>query len=198
MLLVACGAVGGRRCCWWPAVLLVAAGAVGGLRSCWWPSVLLAAPGSCACLPFYGLRPLAMRSRTPQPPQSQLTPPQPHAQRAGFSQLAAGGRLMRQDAWQQQAAQRLSHSARRSVEDRPTAIRVCALATRRLPGSHAMPGTGGGDSVERGGASSFVTLDVRLHTSRSAVNIARLSFPRDYPAGTSPYPLSLTGSTFVR
>ena len=30
-----------------------------------------------------------------------------------------------------------------SVEDRPTAIRVCALATRRLPGSHAMPGTGG-------------------------------------------------------
>ena len=144
MLLVACGAVGGRRCCWWPAVLLVAAGAVGGLRCCWWPSVLLAAPGSCACLPVYGLRPLATRSRTPQPPQSQLTPPQPHAQHAGFSQLAAGGRLMRQDAWQQQAAQRLSHSARRSVEDRPTAIRVCALATRRLPGSHAMPGTGGG------------------------------------------------------
>ena len=28
-----------------------------------------------------------------------------------------------------QAAQRLSHSARRSVEDGPTAIRVCALAT---------------------------------------------------------------------
>ena len=29
----------------------------------------------------------------------------------GFSQLAAGGRLMRQDAWQQQAAQRLSSRA---------------------------------------------------------------------------------------
>ena len=177
----------------------MAAGAVGGLPCCWWPSVLLAAPGSCTCLPFYGLRPLATRSRTPQPPQSQLTPPQPHAQRAGFSQLAAGGRPMRQDAWQQQAAQRLSHSARRSVEDRPTAIRVCALATRRLPGSHAMPGTGGGGSVEREAVrpAAFVWL-ASVSRSRSAVNIARLSFPRDYPAGTSPYPLSSTGSTFIK
>ena len=32
MLLVACGAVGGRRCCWWPAELLVAIGSAGGPR----------------------------------------------------------------------------------------------------------------------------------------------------------------------
>ena len=56
----------------------------------------------------------------------------------------------------------------------------------------------GGETVWREAVRpAFVTLDVRLHTSRSAVNIARLSFPRDYPAGTSPYPLSSTGSAFI-
>ena len=119
-------------------------------------------------------------------PQLQLTPPQPHAQRAGFFATRCWGATHAPR--RMAAASRSTAIAQREEECRGSAnghpgVRAGDTPLTRLA-RHA--GYGGGDSVERGGASSFVTLDVRLHTSRSAVNIARLSFPRDYPAGTSP------------
>ena len=112
------------------AQLLVAVGAVGGHRFCWRPLVLVRA------LALYSSPLLVLRLRTPLPPQSQLTPPQPHAQHAGFSQLAAGGRLMRQDAWQQQAAQRLS--------SRSTALAQREEECRGWPNGH--PGMRAGEA----------------------------------------------------
>ena len=88
-----------------------------------------------------------------------------------------------------QAAQRLSHSARRSVEDGPTAIRVCALARRRLPGSHAMPGVRGGETVWREETRPALMAGVRLQILSAAVNQRNIAFPLWRPAGTSPYPL---------
>ena len=54
----------------------------------------------------------------------------------GFSQLAAGGRLMRQDAWQQQAAQRLS--------SRSTALAQREEECRGWPNGH--PGMRAGEA----------------------------------------------------
>ena len=76
-----------------------------------------------------------------------------------------------------QAAQRLSHSARRSVEDGPTAIRVCALARRRLPGSHAMPGIRGGETVWREETRPAWMAGVRLQILSAAVNQRNIAFP---------------------
>ena len=83
-----------------------------------------------------------------------------------------------------QAAQRLSHSARRSVEDGPTAIRVCALARRRLPGSHAMPGIRGGETVWREDEDDEMRpawmAGVRLQILSAAVNQRNIAFPVAY------------------
>ena len=185
MLLVACGAVGGRRCCWWPAELLVAIGSAGGPRFLYVSPILRI---TAACYALTDATAAAIAA---------------HAAAAA----CAARRVFAARCWgathaprRMAAASRSTAIAQREEECRGSAnghpgVRAGDTPLTRLA-RHA--GYGGGDSVERGGASSFVTLDVRLHTSRSAVNIARLSFPRDYPAGTSPYPLSSTGSTFIR
>ena len=167
-----------------------------GLRFCWRPLVLM-----CA-FAFYSSWLPVLRLRTPLPPQSQLTPPQPHAQHAGFSQLAAGGRLMRQDAWQQQAAQRLS--------SRSTALAQREEECRGWPNGH--PGMrageapltrlachagykGGGDSVERGDASSLDGWRPSPDLERCCKS-AQYSFP---PVTSSRYvtlPVNLNGQTF--
>ena len=95
-----------------------------------------------------------------------------------------------------QAAQRLSHSARRSVEDGPTAIRVCALARRRLPGSHAMPGIRGGETVWREEMRPAWMAGRPSPDLERCCKSAQYSFPCGVLAGTSPYPLILNGQTF--
>ena len=73
------------------------------------------------------------------------------------------------------------------------AIPVCALARRRLPGSHAMPGIRGGETVWREAVRPAWMAGVRLQILSAAVNQRNIAFPCDCPAGTSLHPLLSTG-----
>ena len=174
-----------------------------GLWCCWWPAVLLATPGSYVCIRF-----LQLMTTCSAPTDAAATAIAAHAaaaacaaRRAFRSSLLGGDSCAKTHGSSKplngsQAAQRLSHSARRSVEDGPTAIRVCALARRRLPGSHAMPGIrGGGDSVERGDASSLDGWRPSPDLERCCKS-AQYSFP---PVTSSRYvtlPVNPNGQTF--
>ena len=62
----------------------------------------------------------------------------------------------------------------------------CSASWAFVMRPHAIPGTGGGRQCGERRCVQLVWL-ASVSRSRSAVNIARLSFPRDYPSGTSPY-----------
>ena len=68
----------------------------------------------------------------------------------------------------------------RCVEDGPTAIWVCALARRRLPGLHAMPGVRGGETVWREEMRPAWMAGVRLQILSAAVNQRNIAFPVAY------------------
>ena len=105
---------------------------------------------------------------------------------AGFSQLAAGGRLMRQDAWQQQAAQRLS--------SRSTALAQREEECRGWPNGHpgmrageapltrlaCHAGYKGGETVWREEMRPAWMAGVRLQILSAAVNQRNIAFPVAY------------------
>ena len=168
----------GLRSCWWPSVLLV------GLWCCWWPAVLLVAPGSYVCI-----RSLQLMTTCSAPTDAAATAIAAHAAAAACaarrvfrSSLLGGDSCAKTHGSSKplngsQAAQRLSHSARRSVEDGPTAIRVCALARRRLPGLHVMPGVRGGEAVWREETRPAWMAGVRLPDLERCCKSAQYSFP---------------------
>ena len=157
-----------------PVVLLVACGSVGGP---WFLCVHSLSTAHDYLFCAYGRRchrnrSARRRSRTRSTPgfRSSLLGGASCAKTHGSSKPLNGS----------QAAQRLSHSARRSVEDGPTAIRVCALARRRLPGLHAMPGVRGGETVWREEMRPAWMAGVRLQILSAAVNQRNIAFPVAY------------------
>ena len=148
------------------------------------PSVLLATPGSHVYTRF-----LQLMSACSAPTDAAATAIAAHAAAAACaarrvfrSSLLGGVSCAKTHGSSKplngsQAAQRLSHSARRSVEDGPTAIRVCALARRRLPGSHAMPGIRGGETVWREETRPAWMAGVRLPDLERCCKSAQYSFP---------------------
>ena len=93
-------------------------------------------------------------------------------------------------------SQMLAATSLAGVDDGPTAIRVCALARRRLPGLHAMPGVKGGETVWREEMRPAWMAGVRLPDLERCCKSAPYSFPCGVSAGTSPYPLIPNGQTF--
>ena len=173
-----------------PVVLLVACGSVGGP---WFLCVHSLSTAHDYLFCAYGRRchrnrSARRRSRTRSTPgfRSSLLGGASCAKTHGSSKPLNGS----------QAAQRLSHSARRSVEDGPTAIWVCALARRRLPGLHAMPGVRGGETVWREEMRPAWMAGRPSPDLERCCKSAQYSFPCGVSAGTSPYPLILNGQTF--